>query len=56
MELIMANINLRDFYERYIEALNAHEFDRMDGGRRHRRHHGRRRGPPGGERERHDCR
>jgi predicted ester cyclase len=26
----MSDINLRDFYERYIEALNAHEFDRMD--------------------------
>ncbi|GAB2569005.1 ester cyclase [Kribbella endophytica] len=26
----MPETNLRDFYERYIEALNAHEFDRMD--------------------------
>ncbi|MBJ2122657.1 ester cyclase [Arthrobacter sp. MSA 4-2] len=26
----MSEFNLRDFYERYIEALNAHEFDRMD--------------------------
>jgi predicted ester cyclase len=26
----MSDTNLRDFYERYIEALNAHEFDRMD--------------------------
>ncbi|WP_250005768.1 ester cyclase [Actinoplanes sp. M2I2] len=25
----MSDINLRDFYERYIEALNAHQFDRM---------------------------
>jgi predicted ester cyclase len=25
----MPESNLRDFYERYIEALNAHEFDRM---------------------------
>lgn len=26
----MTDVNLRDFYARYIEALNAHEFDRMD--------------------------
>ena len=26
----MPETNLREFYERYIEALNAHEFDRMD--------------------------
>ncbi|GIG87794.1 ester cyclase [Plantactinospora endophytica] len=26
----MSDTNLRDFYRRYIEALNAHEFDRMD--------------------------
>ena len=26
----MSDTTLRDFYERYIEALNAHEFDRMD--------------------------
>jgi predicted ester cyclase len=26
----MSDSNLRDFYNRYIEALNAHEFDRMD--------------------------
>lgn len=26
----MSDINLRDFYDNYIEALNAHEFDRMD--------------------------
>lgn len=26
----MSDTSLRDFYERYIEALNAHEFDRMD--------------------------
>ncbi|WP_197376042.1 ester cyclase [Mycolicibacterium baixiangningiae] len=26
----MSDIDLREFYRRYIEALNAHEFDRMD--------------------------
>ncbi|MDG4825197.1 ester cyclase [Asanoa sp. WMMD1127] len=26
----MADNNVRDFYERYIAALNAHEFERMD--------------------------
>ncbi|MFC4562403.1 ester cyclase [Nocardiopsis mangrovi] len=26
----MSDTGLRDFYGRYIEALNAHEFDRMD--------------------------
>lgn len=26
----MSDTDLRDFYGRYIEALNAHEFDRMD--------------------------
>lgn len=26
----MSDTSLRDFYERYIEALNAHAFDRMD--------------------------
>jgi predicted ester cyclase len=26
----MSDTGLREFYERYIEALNAHEFDRMD--------------------------
>jgi predicted ester cyclase len=26
----VSDTDLRDFYERYIEALNAHEFDRMD--------------------------
>ncbi|NKZ01955.1 ester cyclase [Nocardiopsis alborubida] len=26
----MSDTNLRDFYERYVEALNAREFDRMD--------------------------
>ncbi|WP_197381788.1 ester cyclase [Mycolicibacterium mengxianglii] len=26
----MSDIDLRKFYERYIAALNAHEFDRMD--------------------------
>ncbi|TDC80184.1 ester cyclase [Streptomyces hainanensis] len=26
----MPDTDLRDFYKRYIEALNAHEFDRMD--------------------------
>lgn len=26
----MPDINLREFYQRYIEALNAHEFDRMN--------------------------
>lgn len=26
----MSEASLRAFYERYIEALNAHEFDRMD--------------------------
>jgi predicted ester cyclase len=26
----MPETTLREFYERYIEALNAHEFDRMD--------------------------
>ncbi|PUB23464.1 putative ester cyclase [Promicromonospora sp. AC04] len=26
----MSDIDLREFYERYIEALNAHQFDRMD--------------------------
>lgn len=26
----MSETSLRDFYGRYIEALNAHEFDRMD--------------------------
>ncbi|GAA1185562.1 ester cyclase [Pseudonocardia alaniniphila] len=26
----MSGTDLRNFYERYIEALNAHEFDRMD--------------------------
>jgi steroid delta-isomerase-like uncharacterized protein len=25
----MSDIDLRDFYRRYIEALNAHQFDRM---------------------------
>lgn len=26
----MSDTNVREFYGRYIEALNAHEFDRMD--------------------------
>ncbi|PGH47272.1 ester cyclase [Streptomyces sp. Ru87] len=26
----MSDSNLRDFYKRYVEALNAREFDRMD--------------------------
>ncbi|RDD85137.1 ester cyclase [Streptomyces parvulus] len=26
----MSDFNIRDFYNRYIEALNAHQFDRMD--------------------------
>jgi steroid delta-isomerase-like uncharacterized protein len=26
----MSDIDLREFYERYIEVLNAHEIDRMD--------------------------
>ncbi|MCU4745276.1 MULTISPECIES: ester cyclase [Streptomyces] len=26
----MSDIDLREFYDRYCEALNAHEFDRMD--------------------------
>lgn len=26
----MSDTDLRDFYERYVEALNAREFDRMD--------------------------
>ncbi len=26
----MSDTKLRDFYERYIEALNAHQFERMD--------------------------
>ncbi len=26
----MSDSNLREFYERYIEALNAHQIDRMD--------------------------
>lgn len=26
----MSDTNLRDFYQRYVDALNAREFDRMD--------------------------
>ncbi|MEV5807255.1 ester cyclase [Streptomyces parvulus] len=26
----MSDFNVRDFYDRYIEALNAHQFDRMN--------------------------
>ncbi|MFE0689655.1 ester cyclase [Streptomyces xiamenensis] len=26
----MSDVDLREFYDRYCEALNAHEFDRMD--------------------------
>jgi len=26
----MSDFNIREFYDRYTEALNAHEFDRMD--------------------------
>ncbi|OZM75428.1 ester cyclase [Pseudonocardia sp. MH-G8] len=26
----MSDVDVREFYRRYIEALNAHEFDRMD--------------------------
>ncbi len=29
-EELMTDIDLRDFYKRYVEALNAREFDRMD--------------------------
>jgi predicted ester cyclase len=27
---MMSDIDLREFYRRYVEALNAHDFDRMD--------------------------
>ncbi|WP_143517404.1 hypothetical protein [Pseudonocardia sp. MH-G8] len=26
----MSDVDVREFYRRYIEALNAHEFDRVD--------------------------
>ncbi|MGE0221485.1 ester cyclase [Mycolicibacterium sp.] len=37
----MSDIDLREFYRRYLEALNAHEFHRMDEFiNAHTRHHG----------------